>query len=298
MRPTIRPGLQLLRRDLHTIQLGLDWPGIGCLVDTPALRAVLASVDGFRDLAGVVLAAAEQRDVSRGAAQESIDLLLDCGVLVDASAVRRPDLEPATLASLWLLAGPEQGAHDILAARRSCRIHVVGTGRIADAVRSLLPHADVAVATDTAHADLLVVASDHEPDRSHADEALRSGLPHVWATVRDVVGVIGPFVVPGSSACLRCVDQARAELDPAWPTLLEALAAKRREPTACDPVLAHLVGAWAAQEAVLFASRLRPQTWGCVIEIPHGLGAVQTQRFELHPSCGCGWPVWRDTMGA
>lgn len=298
MRPILRPGLQILRRDRHSVQLGLDWPGVCTLRETPALTAVLAAVDGFRDSLGVVLAAVES-GAGRADAEEALEVLIDCGALVDQAAAWRSDESEGAWASLWLLAGPERGAADIVRARQRHRVQVRGSGAVADAVRSVLGLARVAAASDGT-ADLVVLASDCEPSRDLADHVMREqgGATHLWVFTREVVGVLGPFVVPGSTSCLRCADLARSELDPAWTTLLESAAARPPTAPACDPLLAALLGAWAAQEVAVWASGLRPQTWNSVIEIPQGYGAVGSQAFDLHPRCGCGWPVWQDTMGA
>jgi len=296
VRPILRPGLQILRRDVNTIQLGLDWPGVCTLSSTPALSAVLEAVDGFRDSAGVVLAAVET-GASRADAECALDVLVDCGALVDQATVwRRSDSEGAW-AALWLLAGPERGATEVVRGRQGQRVQVRGIGDVADAVRSVLSLARVTAAPDGA-ADLVVLASDSEPSRDVADSVMNDGVAHVWVYTREVVGVLGPFVVPGRSGCLRCADSARSELDPAWPTLLESAAARPLATPACDPLLAALLGAWAAQEVAVWASGLRPLTWDCVIEVPLGFGSVSSQALGLHPRCGCGWPVWQDTMGA
>ena len=296
MRPILRPGLQVLRRDANTVQLGLDWPGVCTLSVTPALTAVLEAVDGFRDSSGVVLAAVET-GASRADAQSALDVLIDCGALVDQATVWRRDDSEGAWAALWLLAGPERGATEVVCGRQGQRVQVRGTGYVGDAVRSVLSLAGVTAVPQGA-ANLLVLASDSEPSRDVADDVMREGVAHVWVYTREVVGVIGPFVVPGRSGCLRCADLARSELDPAWPTLLESAAARPLPTPACDPLLAALLGAWAAQEVAVWASGLRPQTWDCVIEIPQGFGSVSSQAFGMHPRCGCGWPVWQDTMGA
>ena len=296
MRPILRPGLQILRRDINTIQLGLDWPGVCTLRETTALAAVLAAVDGFRDCSGVVLAAVES-GVSRPEALAALELLIDCGALVDQALAWRNSESEAAWASLWLLAGPARSAADVARGRQRHRVEVRGTGQVADAARTMLPLAGVARAAPGG-ADLVVLASDSEPSRDLADQAMREEVDHLWVFSREVVGVLGPFVVPGSSACLRCADLARAELDPAWPILLQSAAAHRPAAPACDPLLARLLGAWAAQEVAVWASGLRPQTWDCVIEIPQGFGVVGAQNFDMHPRCGCGWAVWHDTMGA
>lgn len=237
VRPILRPGLQILRRDINTLQLGLDWPGVCTLRETPALTAVLAAVDGFRDCPGVVLAAVES-GVSRADALSALEVLIDCGALVEQSTAWRSADSEGAWASLWLLAGPERSAADLSRRRQQRRVHVRGTGQVADAARALLGLAGVA---DASHggADLVVLASDCEPSRDLADQVMREDAgAHLWVFTREVVGVIGPFVVPGGSVCLRCADLARADLDPAWPTLLQSAAAHRPPPppaTPCSP---------------------------------------------------------------
>jgi hypothetical protein len=303
MRPIVRPGLKILRRDARTVQLGLDWPGVGVLRETRALRAVLGSIDGFRDAAGVLLAATAT-GVPREECEESLAVLVECGAVVDQArrSVRpvrgQAAIGEASLSSLWLLAGPGHDVHALLRARSTAAVWVDGKGLVADTVRGLMGTANVAMSASAAKAETMVVASDSEPDRSRADATMHSGLPHVWAYVRELVGVVGPFVLPGQSACLRCVDAARADVDAAWPTLLESAAAKPLPVEPCDPVLATLVAAWAVQEVALWVSGIRPQTYGQVIEVPHGCGPVETAVFEVHPHCGCGWGLRRDTMGA
>ncbi len=297
MRPIVRPGLRILRRDLHTVQLGLDWPGVGSLRETPALRAVLDSIDGFRDAAGVLMAA-----TSSGLADDecaaALAVLVDSGAVVNHARGPVRDVGEPTWSSLWLLAGPAGDANGLLDNRSTTVVWIDGTGQVADSVRDLLKVARLRVCHDAEQATIVVVAADGEPDRDRADRAMQSGLPHLWVYVRELVGVVGPFVLPGRTACLRCVDSARADLDPAWPTLLQSIAAKPLPVEPCDPVLATLVAAWATQEVALWASEIAPQTHGQIIEVPQGCGPVDVTRFEVHPHCGCGWAVWRDTIGA
>lgn len=297
MRPTFRPGLQILRRDLRTLQLGLDWPGVTTLEETPALRAVLAAIDGFRDAAGVALAASDT-GVRLDDCQQALEILVECGAVVDQRASSWPGVSASAWSALWLLATPGQDASDLLRRRVSFRVRILGRGTVASATRGLLDQAQLNQAADAESADLVIVAADDEHHRGDADQPMREALPHLWVGVRDLVGVVGPFVVPGTTACIRCVDSARAELDPSWLVLVESADVRRLEAPACDPLLAHLVAAWAVQEAATWASGLRPQTWDRVIEVPLGFGVVQSETFLLHPRCGCGWPTWQDTMGA
>ncbi len=297
MRPLLRPGLQILRRDLRTLQLGLDWPGVCTLLDTPALQAVLGSIDGFRDLSGVIMAAAS-RGVEVHEARSALEVLIDCGAVVDQASCWRGERSESSWAALWLLAGPGRAAEDLVADRALRRVGIVGDGQVADQVHTLLSVAQLTIVESAATADVVVLASDSEPLRDSGDEALRDNVAHLWVHTRDVVGVVGPFVLPGITGCLRCADRTRAETDPAWLTLVESAAVRRLAAPACDPLLAALVGAWAAQEVAVWASGLRPQTLDSLIEVPQGFGDIDKQSFGLHPHCGCGWPAWRDTMGA
>jgi bacteriocin biosynthesis cyclodehydratase domain-containing protein len=293
----VRPGLKILRRDPRTLQLGLDWPGVAALPDTEPLRAVLAAVDGFRDTTGVVLAAS-QTGLPIGACEEALVVLLTCGALVDSVPSLHHALSEPTVSALWLLAGPERGATDIVSARERCSLWVHGTGVVADCVRGLAASAGLRLCRDLDQATVGVLAGDREPARGLADAAMHSGIPHLWVYVRDLVGVIGPFVTPGTTACLRCVDAARTATDPAWPTLLQSAESRPLRVAACDEVHSVLVGAWAVQEIAMWASDIRPPTQGQVIEVPMGWSSAKAERFEPHPACGCSWARRRATIGA
>jgi bacteriocin biosynthesis cyclodehydratase domain-containing protein len=297
MRPTLRPGLRLLRRDPTTMQLGLDWPGLVIVQETPELRAVLAAMDGFREADGVILAA-EAGGYPRTACATALSTLIDCGAVVDADEPRDPEVSEPSWAAWSLLAGPHRTASAIGRNRRAHQVAVIGEGMVADQIRALLPVSRVAQAADPDIADLLLMASDDEISRQAADAAMHRGVAHLWISLRDLVGVVGPFVVPGQTACLRCVDAARGDLDPAWLTLVESAVAKPLAVAASDPVMASLVAAWAVHETALWGSDIRPQTYGHVLEIPYGSGAVEVVRVERHPQCGCGWHIEQDTMGA
>ncbi len=294
MRPIIRPGLQLLRRDVHSVQLGRAWPGSTCVHDGPVLRAVLDAIDGFRDVTAVVLTAAAT-GLPVDSCSATLDALIDIGAVVDRSATRRPGCPEALWSSLWLMAGPDSTAGDLLGRRAASPVFIHGDGLVAAAIRDVLPRGHVPLAERPAAAAVAVMAFDCEPDREHSDTALRAGVPHVWAFLRDLVGVIGPFVDPGESACLRCVDLARGEVDRAWPTTVSG---PRPVVPPVDPLLAASVGAMVAAEIGVWASGRQPQTVGAVIELPYGAGAVERCTHAPHPHCGCGWAAEHVTLGA
>lgn len=84
---------------------------------------------------------------------------------------------------------------------------------------------------------------------------MRGGVPHLAAAADEAIGVVGPLVRPGQTACLRCLDITRASLDPAWPLILAQLTGRAAEPAACDAALAAAVAAQAAGQALAFLDR-------------------------------------------
>ncbi len=127
------------------------------------------------------------------------------------------------------------------------------------------------------------------PDPELGDWLTRGGVPHLAVTAEEAIGVVGPLVRPGQTACLRCVNLTRAALDPAWPLILAQLAGRRAEPPACDAALAAAVAAQAAVQAL------------GVIDREPGPGAAENGTLELvmpgwqwrrrtwpvHVACGC-----------
>src|SRR6202042_974828 len=57
-------------------------------------------------------------------------------------------------------------------------------------------------------------------------------VPHLAVCAREAIGMVGPLVRPGVSACLRCLDLARADRDPGWPLILAPGSRRQAEPVA------------------------------------------------------------------
>ncbi|MFT4294802.1 MAG: hypothetical protein QM582_05250, partial [Micropruina sp.] len=72
----------------------------------------------------------------------------------------------------------------------------------------------------------VVVARAPEADRSVIGQV--ADRPHLVVCGSDLGVAVGPFVLPGRTACLRCEDLHRAGRDPAWPQLLAQLSRPRR----------------------------------------------------------------------
>ena len=297
VRPMLRPGLHVVRRDSRTLQLGLEWPGVAALPASEGVLAVLDAVDGFRDVAGVVLAAAAS-GVAVDDARQAVEALIDAGALVDQAVVKPATVTEPTWAALWLLAGPRGDARAVLHARQSTSVHVIGTGALARSVTSLLKEEHLPLTPDLKAATVLVLVADRELPREVADDAMRAGSPYLCVGIRELVGLVGPFVVPGSTACLRCVDLSRADLDSCWRTVIAAADDSSVAAPTYPPSLLAAVAGYAAQEVALWASGALPVSCDNVVEFPYGLGEVQAVAYPPHPQCGCGWRAGRETMSA
>jgi bacteriocin biosynthesis cyclodehydratase domain-containing protein len=84
---------------------------------------------------------------------------------------------------------------------------------------------------------------------------MRELIPHLAASADEAIGIVGPLVIPGRTACLRCMDFTRTDRDPAWPLILAQLAGRAPDPLACDAPLAAAVAAQAAAQALAFIDR-------------------------------------------
>jgi bacteriocin biosynthesis cyclodehydratase domain-containing protein len=158
----------------------------------------------------------------------------------------------------------------------------------ADAVRRASPLTDLRPLADLAGADVVVLTRPEAACDPLAAELVEGGVPHLVATVRGQTGVVGPFVVPGRTGCLRCADLHRRDADPSWPALAAQLAAAPRPSggatttclltavTAAVQVLAHLDGAGA------------PVTLGASVEVRPPDLAPRVRLWPPHPGCDCG----------
>jgi bacteriocin biosynthesis cyclodehydratase domain-containing protein len=137
-------------------------------------------------------------------------------------------------------------------------------------------------------ADLVVLAPCRPEQLEPAMVLVDPGTPHLLAEVREATGVVGPLVLPGRSACLRCLDLARTDRDPGWPALAAQLAVPTRARTACDGPLALMVAAQAAlQVLALLDGTVRPAAVGGTLELALPDWRWRRRSWSPHPDCGC-----------
>lgn len=301
MRPALRPGLLPLWRDRDTVQIGIDPRRAVALTGVGGAAEVIRLLDGSRDRSQVVLEAG-RRGVSAPVAERILAVLAAAGVLVDLSAGplsfipagRRQELMPE-LATASMVRQDGDGGAQIFARRSATAVHVLGSGRIADTITDLLTRAGLAAQAVPAWQsggasppDLAVLVG--RAPSELVDSLRRGRVPHLTVCASEAIGVVGPLVRPGITACLRCLDLARADRDPAWPLILAQLAGRSAEPQACDAALATAVAAQAAAQATAFADRapLAEATQNGTLELV--LPAWQWRRRTWPPqrACTCG----------
>jgi hypothetical protein len=119
---------------------------------------------------------------------------------------------------------------------------------------------------------------------------MREQIPHLAAAADEAIGIVGPLVIPGCTACLRCMDLTRADRDPAWPLILAQMVGRQPDPPACDAPLAAAVAAHAAAQALAFIDR--PAEAGAVangtLELVLPSWQWRRRTWPPHPDCDCG----------
>ncbi len=228
----LRPGVGLARRDADHLQLGTDPPLAAVLPDSRAVRLLLVELAHSAPL-----------------------------TTLDASTA--PVLDALVAAGL-VVAADEVAAR--LDHRAGCRVHVDAPDGVLPALLRLVGEAGLRLARSPAEASVALVWSEGEPPRARLDEWMRSGTPHL--VVREGPGgpLLGPYVVPGATACLRCVDAHLGEQDPRRALVVEQVATTPPlRPSEPDPALRTLAVAWAVRDLAAGAEGEMPASWSATV---------------------------------
>ena len=268
-----RPGFHVVRRDAEHLQVGIDPPLRVIVPDSPEVRAALRQLP----------AAAEDPD-----SRSALALLRETGLLLDGG---EPDSttpgDPAARRAAEAQFGEDAARR--LTARAAARIGIRAATRVRATAVGLLRAAGLGLALPGETPSVWLVVTDDEPARGDIDPLVREGAPHFLVTCGPAARV-GPFVLPGRTACLRCVDAHLAESDLRRPLVVEqvARAAPATGGAPVDPTLELLALAWAARDLARHAEGDRPATWSAIVTIDHSGPAVRRE-WERHPHCGCAW---------
>ena len=135
--------------------------------------------------------------------------------------------------------------------------------------------------------DLAVLTDGYPPELPGT--LVADAVAHLTAAASEAIGVVGPLVIPGRTACLSCVDLARSDRDPAWPLILAQASGRASQPAACAAVLAAAVAAQATAQALAYIDQAAP---GAVV-INGTLELVlpdwqwRRRSWAPHPHCRC-----------
>ena len=157
----------------------------------------------------------------------------------------------------------------------------------ADAIRRASPLTDLRPLTDEV-ADLLVLARPWAASDPLAATELDARVPHLVATVRGEVGVVGPLVVPGLTSCLRCADLHRRDADPRWPRLAAQLTATEPPPSGATVTCLVTVATAALQVLAYVDGSAAPATLDATVELRPPDLLPRVRRWPPHPACDCG----------
>ena len=143
---------------------------------------------------------------------------------------------------------------------------------------------------DPAPPDLVVLADRPHVDPEDVATLVAADVPHLIVHAAGSRAVIGPLVVPGRTACLRCVYLTRRDRDATWPRQAAQLV-RLPEPKAVDVLLATVAAAVAARRVcgVLESPDGLPPGAGTAVEFDMITQRFTSRAWSPHPICGCTW---------
>jgi hypothetical protein len=136
--------------------------------------------------------------------------------------------------------------------------------------------------------DVAVVVAHHLVRPAETVRRLAEDLPHVALVFGDQAAVVGPFVVPGRTPCLRCAEEHRLDADPARRAIAAQLL--RRGPARTASSIRTRLIAFEALGDALDAVRETGASGleGVALRITPD-GAVSRERRPWHERCSCRW---------
>lgn len=289
-RPMLHPGVRLCRREDGHLQLGL----------ATHLRVIAPDTDEIRSLLGELRSGIPPGPVtglSPAALRLCRDLLdknlvLDAEVYLDTVTSARGQRLRESVSAHLAQAGRE--AASLLERRRNTSVQVVhrASRQAARRVSEQLRAAGVCLVDEAGRPDLGVLVSRGEADRDLIDPWVQHDVPHVVVGTSEGVVRAGPFVVPGRTACVRCIDAHHGDHDPRRALIVTQYAAapppRDGLPEPIHHDLFEMAVLWAARDVLTWVDGGQPQTWSTTITFDPALELRRTP-WRPHPDCGCTW---------
>ncbi|WP_232680679.1 hypothetical protein [Nocardioides sp. R-C-SC26] len=248
--PRLRPGVHAVRRDDHSWQVGVDPPDRVIVPDEESVRLLLDQLAG----SGIPRAGTPQ-------AARALGALDAAGLLHRGRPVVRRRAPVAVEGDAW----PDDG---LATALDRAGVAVRPAARDSVALRILLRTAPV--------------------HRDELDPWVADGVPHLVVAGPGRPGVLrlGPLVVPGVTACLRCVDAHESEGDRRRLLVLDQLADRAAAPVAAS--LWAWAATWIAHEVAGYLDGMGGGLWSASVDVGDD-GAPVVRTWARHPQCGCTW---------
>jgi bacteriocin biosynthesis cyclodehydratase domain-containing protein len=261
------PSLPLVWRTPTSLQFGVTRPTVVLDELDLASEKMIAALSSGISRSGLGMIGR-----SAGANDAQIDSLL--------ARLRPVLLEPAT-----------REVHSVV---------VTGVGRFAERLAALLAGSGIHVlvahtaeAAEGATGELAIAVGHFVLDPVLHGLWLRRDVPHLPAVLGDSSIAIGPFVEPGLTACLYCLQRHASDGDPAWPTIAAQLWG-RRSPADTELMASEAAAIVARDVLARLAGVAGVRSDQLVIEA--ATGAQSSRRFEVHPECGCISPGQPNSM--
>lgn len=272
---TLAPGLRVVRRGHDHVQVGLYDDRVVVLPRSDATAHVLSRIHEGEpidlDVPGV--AATVTRLVASGCALPHTSAQSSAQPLAPSRSRRRAETRIEVVGHLG------QPGPDPVPLLAAAGLSLLGRG----------PEVPAA-----SRGDVVLLISRGEPDRERLDPWLRAEVPYLVVRLVDAGVVVGPFVLPGRSACLRCTDAHVADSDPDHLSVLTryAEASRRRRGDGSDdvePALVSLGLAWAVRDLVAHADGRRPSTCSRTVRLGPEPDRERHTSWSMHPECACCW---------
>lgn len=306
VRARLRPGTVVVIRDEQTVQVGLA-PDRAVVVTAPrgcgpeGLADLLTGLEDGATLGSAAARAGVDDDDMADVARILIRLA-DLGHVRLHGVGRHERTAGISGASRPVAAGGDRrGGGPRPAPIR--RVHVQGSGQISEALRGPLSVNGCRVTTAASPGlmldvdrppwlrrgfspDLVILTDTVAVDPVVAAALTRTGQPHLHVHCRDGRVVVGPTVVPGATACLRCADLFRAQRDPRWPFVAAQLV--DHSPEAGVPAVTAATALVLAEVGASRQSGAPLQTVGATVEINPAEGLWRRLEWPVVPGCDCG----------
>lgn len=274
----LRPGVRVVRRDDGHLQVGSDRDSALVVPDSVEIREMLSSLRAGHSVRPSTLET-----------QSAWSALLARGQIVDADSFfhRLPQEISGQHGRAALFAQHPLDAPWRLAARHGATVAIDADHHREDVARLL---AAAGIATATRHASVALVIVDGVVRRERLDLLVQANTPHLLISENEGSVQVGPFVEPGATACLRCVDAHRSEHDPRHALIM----AQQADPPGPSPVVAPfdesqrmLAIALGVIDIVAYIDGDRPTSWSTTIDVCRA--DLPRTLWKRHPLCGCTW---------